>query len=112
MAIETRRDDGAMVIETEGRIDSGNAQAFCDQLDSAIKTTGQAIVIDMAGLVYISSAGLRAILQAMRKMERQNVRLALCSLSDDVRDVFHTSGFDQLIEIRQTREDALAAVSH
>ena len=65
----------------------------------------------MAELTYISSAGLRVILQAVRKPQRQNARLILWALSADVRDVFRTSGFEQLIEIRPSQEDTLAAIA-
>ena len=110
MAIGSRREDSTWVIQTEGRLDSGNAQALCDLLNAATESPGQSVVIDMEDLVYISSAGLRAILQAVRKTERQNSRLALCSLSEDVRDVFETSGFDQLIDIHPSCPEAMAAV--
>ena len=110
MAFGSRREDTMWIIHTEGRLDSGNAQALCDLLDAATEFPGQSVVIDMADLVYISSAGLRAILRAVRKTGRQNSRLALCSLSEDVREVFETSGFDQLIDIHPSRPEAMAAI--
>ena len=111
MAFGSRREDTTCIIQTEQRLDSGNAQSLCDLLDAtATEFPGQSVVIDMEDLVYISSAGLRAILQAVRKTERQNSKLALCSLSDDVRGVFETSGFDQLIDIHLSYREAIAAV--
>lgn len=110
MAFGSRREDTTWVIQTEGRLDSGNAQALCDLLDAAAEFPGQSVIIDMADLVYLSSAGLRAILQAVRKTERQNSKLALCSLSEDMREVFETSGLDQLIDIHPSCLEAMAAV--
>ena len=110
MAFGSRREDATWVIQTERRLDSGNAQALCDLLDAANEPPGLSVVIDMEDLVYISSAGLRAILQAVRKAERQNSKLALCSLSEDVRGVFQTSGFDQLSDIHPSCPQAIAAV--
>ena len=49
-------------------------------------------------------------MQAVRKTQRQNVSLSLCALSAEVREVFRTSGFDQLVEIQPSREEALAAI--
>jgi anti-anti-sigma factor len=112
MAMETRSDhgtpiiSGTPVISAEGRLDSAHAQVFHDRLDAAAR----AVVIDMENLSYISSAGLRVIMQAVRKMQRRDARLALCSLSADVRSIFQTSGFDQLVDILPSREAALAAV--
>lgn len=111
MVIETRRDSGALVIRAEDRLDLVNAQIFHDELDAAIESSERAVVIDMAGLTYISSAGLRVILQMLRRMQRQDARLALCSLSIEVQNVFDTSGIAQLVDIRPSREEAIAAVS-
>ncbi len=89
----------------------GNAQDFHDQLDSAINASERSVVIDMARLTYISSAGLRVILQMVRRMQRQDAKLALCSLSKEVNDVFNTSGIAQIVDIRPSRAEAIAAVS-
>ncbi len=69
MAFGSRREDATWVIQTERRLDSGNAQALCDLLDAATESPGLSVVIDMEDLVYISSAGLRAILQGVRKLD-------------------------------------------
>ena len=112
MAIINHRNDTALLINTGKRLDSGNAQAFHDRLEAAIDAGVQAVVIDMQDLDYISSAGMRVILQALRRMEQQDARLALCSLSEGVRNVFGTSGFDQLIDIHPSPSDAIAAVEN
>ena len=67
--------------------------------------------MDMEELIYISSAGLRVILQVSKQLERRSVRFAICSLSKPVREVFEVSGFDQVIDIRPSRAEALAAVN-
>lgn len=111
MVIETLRDSGALVISAEDRLDLANAQIFHDELDAAIEASERAVVIDMAGLTYISSAGLRVVLQMLRRLQRQDARLALCSLSKEVLDVFNTSGIARLVDIQPSREEAIAAVS-
>ena len=109
MAIETCRVGEALVIQADHRLDSVTAQDFHDRLDAAVESA-ERVVVDMAGLTYISSADLRVIMQAVRKTQRQNVSLSLCALSAEVREVFRTSGFDQLVEIQPSREEALAAI--
>ena len=68
MVIETRRDNGTLVIRAEDRLDLANAQVFHDELDAAIESSERAVVIDMSGLTYISSAGLRVIIQMLREV--------------------------------------------
>ena len=111
MPIESRRDSGTLIIQTEERVDSANAQAFYQELDSAIESDDRAVVMDMQRLAYISSAGLRVILQTARKLQQQNAKFAICSLSGTVREVFEISGFDRVIDIHSSQEDAIAAVS-
>ena len=111
MAIDALSNGATVLVLAEPRLDSSNAGSFSEELDSVTDSTGRAVVIDMQSLDYISSAGLRAIMHAVRKMQQQGGSLALCSLSSDVRAVFQTSGFDQLIDIHLTRAEAAAAVA-
>ncbi len=111
MPIEFRRDSGTLIILTEERVDSANAPAFYQELDSAIDADDRAVVMDMERLTYISSAGLRVILQTARKLQQQGAKFAICSLSGTVQEVFEISGFDRVIDIHPTQTDAVAAVS-
>lgn len=111
MSFATHRENATLVIRAEDRLDSANAQAFCEHLEPLLRTGGDSVVVDMEGLDYISSAGLRAILQVLRKLEQQDGRLAICSLSTPVRNVFETSGFDQLIDVHPSCSAAIAAVA-
>ena len=110
MAIDALSNGATVLVLAEPRLDSSNADAFNEELESAAGSASRAVVIDMQDLDYISSAGLRAIMQAVRRMQQQGGSLALCSLSTDVLAVFQTSGFDQLIAIHPTRAEAVAAV--
>ncbi len=110
MAIDALSHSGTVFVLAEHRLDSSSAGAFSEELESVTESAGRTVVVDMEGLDYIGSAGLRAIMQAVRKTQQQGGRLALCSLSSDVRAVFQTSGFDQLIDIHPSRAEAIAAV--
>ena len=110
MAIDALSNGATVLVLAEPRLDSSNADAFNEELESVTGPASRVVVIDMQDLNYISSAGLRAIMQAVRRMQQQGGNLALCSLSSDVRAVFQTSGFDQLIAIHPTRAEAVAAV--
>ena len=110
MVIEALSDDATIFVLAEHRLDSSNASIFQQELESASASATHAVVVDMDSVRYISSAGLRVIMQGVRRMQQQGGCLALCSLSDNVRTVFETSGFDQLIAIHPSRADAVAAV--
>jgi len=99
------------LVIPEGRLDFGSAALFEKQLEQAFvrKPTGPAaVIIDCAGLEYVSSAGLRAFLLAARTAQRAGCQFALCGLQPSVRDVFELSGFSRIITIYADRAAALA----
>lgn len=110
MAIDFQRNQGTLIIEAAERVDSTNAQRFLEDLDAAIEPTDQVVILDMEKLTYISSAGLRVVLQTAKTLQRQNSGFALCALSGTVREVFEISGFDQVIAIHPSQDAAIAAL--
>ena len=110
MDIGLERQEGALVAKPEGRIDGINASDFEKALRDAIDEEGGSLVVDLAGLTYISSAGLRAILLIAKLLAQRNAKFGLCSLSDPIREVFEISGFDKIVSIHGSRTEALAAV--
>ena len=111
MDIHSENVDGVLVVAPEGRIDGINALEFQEGVNSEIDSSVTGVVIDMLGLNYISSAGLRAVLLISKALQQRNSRLALCALQAPIKEVFQISGFDQIISIRDTREEALVAVN-
>ncbi len=99
----------ATVVIPEGRLDFGSAAGFEKQLGQTLAGKAPAaLIIDCAGLEYVSSAGLRAFLIAARGAQRAGVRFALCGLQPPVREVFDLSGFSRIITIFADRAAALA----
>ena len=111
MEINTERDAGTLIAKTEGRVDGTNAAEFQDALKNAIAPDDKAVILDFKDLSYISSAGLRVILLTAKDMRTADVKFVVCSLTQSVRDVFTISGFDQIIDIHDTQQAALTAVS-
>ena len=111
MDINAERDGATLIAKTGGRVDGTNASDFQDALKNVISAEDKAVILDFADLSYISSAGLRVILLTAKDMRTANVKFAVCSLSQSVRDVFTISGFDQIIDIHDDQQTALTAVS-
>ena len=110
MEIQTERANGTLIAKAEGRIDGVNARDFEEALKAAISTDDNTVVMDLEGLSYISSAGLRVILLIAKTLRKRNADLILCSLSDPIREVFEISGFDKIIPVHASREQALASI--
>ena len=78
-----------------------------EQLMAAIEEGEKAFIIDCRHLDYISSAGLRVLNKAYKKLKKQDGRIVLCYLEDYIREVFEISGFDTFIPIAADVEGAV-----
>ncbi|MBI1208349.1 MAG: anti-sigma factor antagonist [Azospirillum sp.] len=107
-AIETRH-GGTVVIEARGRLDSNTARSFEEKLLGAIAPADPVMVVDCSQLDYVSSAGLRVLLMAAKRVKAAKGRLALCGLKPHVQEVFDVSGFSSIFVIHPNRAAALAA---
>ena len=111
MAISTNREGQILIVKTEDRIDGANAREFQVDLEAAIDPDDRGLVLDLEQLSYVSSAGLRVILLTAKTLRKQNGKLAVCSLSDSVREVFEISGFDKIIPVHDNQAEAAAALA-
>ena len=107
--IETTRDAGALTVKVRGRIDGSNASEFQDKVKNIFTDEDKTVMMDMSELEYISSAGLRVVLMLAKLLEQRKLNFAIHSLSDPIREVFEISGFDKIIKVHDSREQALAA---
>ena len=110
MDVTTERQDGVLSVQVGGRIDGSNVAEFEEAIRTAIEESDRAVIMDFEKLVYISSAGLRAILLTAKSLGNRNAKFALCSLSDQIREVFEISGFDKIITIYPSKAEALASL--
>ncbi len=111
MAISAAREGGTIIAKADGRIDGSNASDFQADLHANIEDEDKALVLDFEGVSYISSAGLRVLLLTAKKIEGNGGKMALCSLSEPIREVFRISGFDNIIPIHDSQAEAVAAIA-
>ena len=92
-----------VMIFLEGRVDSKNAGEIQQQIDNVLAANpGNLPMIDAGGLEYISSAGLRVLLQLTRRL---GGRLEVRNVSQEVYDIFEMTGFTDLLKVsRRLRE--------
>lgn len=102
--------ENVLVAEIEGRIDGVTAQEFEATVTSNIPEGGTPVVCDLSSVSYVSSAGLRAILVIAKRLSKTEASFSICGLSGSVAEVFRVSGFDKIIKVHGSREDALAEV--
>jgi anti-sigma B factor antagonist len=99
MHIEREQANGEVVLKVAGRLDTPHAKPFETSLMDVVSMTDGSIVINLAGVDYVSSSGLRALLVAGKATRNSKRRLSLMSLQPQIREVFDISGFSTLFEI-------------
>ncbi len=108
MIIEKREENGVVVLEPAGRLDSNTAPVLEQQIDSVgAGNDGHHLLVDFSNVEYISSAGLRVVLKVVKERQTSPKSFAVSSMQDHVREVFEISGFDAFITIYP---DAMQAV--
>ena len=109
MSMDVSKEGDVLVAVPAGRLDSNNAKAFEEDLLGRIEAGETKILVDFSKLDYISSAGLRVFLMAAKRMKAADGKLVLCALSENVREVFEISGFNNILDIKGARAEGLAA---
>lgn len=106
MEIRELRGDGATVLQLCGRLD-GTTSPEVDERLLAVAADTKVLVLDLAELVYISSAGLRVLLKAAKQAQMARQKLLLAGLQPLVKQVFDVSGFTSIFALFSTRDEAL-----
>jgi anti-sigma B factor antagonist len=110
MQITTTLCPEATVATLVGRMDAMTTVEF-DRWFSELRTGGVAhLVLNMGGLDYISSAGLRSLLAAAKQLKAASGSLLLCGLKGTVEEVFRMSGFLSILPSFPGVEEACASL--
>ena len=114
MNVVARRYANAVVLQVSGRLDQDTCEAFRLELTQFVGTALRdqgALILDLSGTEYVSSAGLRCFLMASRQMKAAKGRILVAELQPMVAEIFEISHFDLLFEMFPTVREALGAVS-
>lgn len=110
MQITTTNEAGASVIRVEGSMDAISVAEFDAEWKKVIEEGSTRVVVEMSGLEYISSAGLRGILMLAKTTKMKGIALAFAGMRDMVSDMFKLSGFLTILSVHPDVPSALAAL--
>jgi anti-anti-sigma factor len=108
--LDIRASDGVAVVEPKGRIDSVTAKVFGDRVCELVRAGENRVVIDLANVAYMSSAGFRSLLIVGKTVEQTAGQLALCGVIGEIKRLFDIGGFNELFVICPTRAESVAKV--
>ena len=107
MEIIEKKQNDVCIFMLNGRLDSNTSPALEERIFEAIKGGSNKMIIDFAALEYISSAGLRVLNKATKRLKHNEGTLILSSMQDYIREVFEIAGFDFFLPIVPTIDEAL-----
>jgi len=111
MKVETTEINGIIILALEGRLETATTVIYDEAFASAHATGANKIVLDCRDLTYISSVGLRSILQSLKRLAASDGDLAIAAPAPMVMEIFELSGFKSLLSIHTNRDQAVAAIS-
>lgn len=97
MTIEMKKTDAQTVIEVSGRLDTSTAPVLDKTINENIPEDAN-LILELKELVYISSAGLRVLLSAQKRMRKLG-SMKLRNVCEEVMEVFEMTGFADILEI-------------
>jgi anti-anti-sigma factor len=113
MELVSKRFADTAVLFPQGRIDHATADQFKAALAPYLAPAAaqDPLVIDLTGVEYISSVGLRVLMLASKQAKAQGCALAVCGLQPVVREIFEISRFNLVLQVFPSLREALAALS-
>jgi anti-sigma B factor antagonist len=107
MEITTTRREGIQIVSVVGSLDSSTAPGAQEKLLPLV-VPGCLLVLSMEKCTMISSAGLRLLLMTAKQIVKVRGRASLAGLSEEIQDVMHMTGFEDIFPSYATVPEAIA----
>lgn len=101
MEITVEKQAGCKVITLAGRLDVTAAEQVREQVFAELAEE-KPVILSMADCVYVSSAGLRALLLIMKAARLKNLGIVAAAATEEVMDIFTMTGFDAMLHFAPT----------
>ena len=109
MEINVKSSGQVTLVEMAGDIDSNTAPQAQERILPLVQPAAK-ILLEMSGVEYMSSAGLRMLLSMYRQVSRQNGSIVLVGLAEEIKDTMSVTGFLNFFTIRDTVDEGLIAL--
>ena len=112
MEIDRKQEQGIVILAPDGRLDSNTAPLLEQAIgDVSTGEDGFHVLVDFSRVEYISSAGLRVVLKAVKDRQASPKSFATSGMQDHVREIFEISGFDSYIPIHDDTAQAILSLT-
>lgn len=111
MSTSLETEGRAHIVVMRGKLDSASAPETEKLVLEALEGGATIVVMDMAELNYVSSAGLRVMLMTAKRLKSSGGRFALAAVGPVILEVLDIAGFTSILDIHPDRAAALAALA-
>ena len=94
-----------------GRLDSAGVDRIEIQFSALIVPAGKSTVVDMGGVSFLASLGVRMLIATTRALSRKGAKLVLFNPTAAVTEIIETMGFDDIVPVVATESEAIAFVT-
>ena len=108
MDITVDKEGRASIVNMNGNFDIASSAPFDEQLTVLLDAGETRILLDFSQVSFIASTGLRMLLKTAQRLKDEGGLLHLCCINETVQEVFAMTGFDTILSIFETKEEALA----
>ena len=98
---------GVLIVQVKGRLDAISAPQVDKKVTNLIDMGNRFILMDFSEVDYLSSAGMRLLLSATKRLKNQEGKFVICNVNDDVLEVLKMAGFDRILRLVPSREVGL-----
>jgi anti-sigma B factor antagonist/stage II sporulation protein AA (anti-sigma F factor antagonist) len=94
-----------VIVKIEGRIDGLTSKQLQTELDDTLNNGIKNIILDFAGVYYLSSAGIRVLIEEMKKISAMNGQMFFVSLSPHILEILKISGLTSIFQVYDSYQD-------
>ena len=102
---------GVVFVGVKGFLDAHTFEQLEREFHDLFDAGSYRLIVDLSGLDYISSAGLRVVLLLAKRLKQADGRLVLCGMQPHVQEVFDISGFLAILDVAPGRDEALGRLA-
>lgn len=99
------------VVTAQGRLDGSTSAMFTERFEKLIGGTQPKLLVDLSGIEFVTSAGLRAVLGVVKRVKAANGVLAVCGIQAPVQEILDITGLTPMMQIYPLRADGLTALA-
>lgn len=109
--IEVEDSKEKKIIHIDGRLDAASTPILEKKLTQLISDGHKFILMNFSKVDYLSSAGMRLLLSATKKLKAIGGKITFCNMSDDVMEIIKMAGFEKILNIYNNENEALEALN-